>query len=60
VYINGAYAGKASELKSIWLQPDAYDLEIRAQGYSSYTERFYLLPGKTRQVKVDLVPATPQ
>jgi hypothetical protein len=57
VYINGAYAGKAAKLKTIWLQPDAYDLEIRAPGYATYTERFYLLPGKTKQVKVDLVSA---
>jgi hypothetical protein len=59
VYINGAYAGKAAKLKSLWLRPDAYNIEIRAAGYESHAERIYLLPGKTWQVKADLV-ATPK
>ncbi len=58
VYINGAYAGKASKLKSMWLRPDAYNLEIRAPGYASYAERLYVVPGKTIRVNVDLVPAS--
>jgi hypothetical protein len=57
VYINGAYAGKAAKLKSMWLRPDAYNLEIRAAGYAPYAERIYLMPGKTRQVKAELVAA---
>ena len=57
VYINGAYAGKAAKLKTMWLRPDAYNLEVRAAGYSAYTERIYLLPGKTMQVKVDFIAA---
>ncbi|MGD0309746.1 MAG: PEGA domain-containing protein [Acidobacteriota bacterium] len=56
VYINGAYAGKAAKLKSMWLQPDAYNIEIRAAGYTSCAERIYLLAGKSWQVKADLVP----
>lgn len=56
VYINGAYAGKAAKLKSIWLRPDAYSIEIRAAGYAPYAERIYLLAGKSWQVKADLVP----
>jgi hypothetical protein len=59
VYINGAYAGKAAKLKTMWLRPNAYNLEVRAAGYSTYAERIYLLPGKTMQVKVDFV-ATPK
>jgi len=57
VYINGAYAGKAAKLKSIWLRPDAYNIEIRAAGYAPYAERIYLLAGKSWQVKADLVAA---
>jgi hypothetical protein len=57
VYINGAYAGKAAKLKSIWLRPDAYNIEIRAAGYAPYAERIYLLAGKSWQVKANLVPA---
>jgi len=59
VYINGAYAGKAAKLKTMWLRPDAYSLEIRAPGYTTYAARIYLTPGKTMQVKADLV-AVPQ
>ena len=56
VYINGAYAGKAAKLKTMWLRPDAYNIEIRAAGYTSYAERIYLLAGKSWQVKADLLP----
>ena len=34
VYINNAYAGKAAKLKTMWLRPDAYNLEVRAAGYT--------------------------
>ncbi len=54
VYINGAYAGKVAKLKSMWLRPDAYNIEIRAAGYAPYAERIYLLAGKTTQVKAEL------
>ena len=57
VYINGAYAGKASKLKTMWLRPNAYNLEVRAAGYSAFAERIYLLPGKTMQVRADFVAA---
>jgi PEGA domain len=57
VYIDGAYAGKAEKLKSMWLRPDAYDVEIRAPGYAPFARRFYLMPGKTTKVKADLVLA---
>ncbi len=60
VYINGAYAGKAEKLKTMWLRPDAYTVEIRAVGYAPYAQRIYLVPGKTSHVKVDLVPAAPR
>jgi hypothetical protein len=57
VYINGAYAGKAEKLKTMWLRPDSYTVEIRAAGYTSYAQRIYLIRGKTTQVKADLVAA---
>ena len=57
VYINGAYAGKAAKLKTMWLRPNAYNLEVRAAGYSTYAKRIYLLPGKTMQVRADFVAA---
>jgi hypothetical protein len=54
VFINGAYAGTVGKLKSMWLRPDTYDLEIRAPGCAPYTERIYVVAGKTLHVRPDL------
>jgi hypothetical protein len=54
VFINGAFAGKASKLKTMWLNPDAYTMEVRAPGYASYTTKIYVVPGKTLQVHAEL------
>jgi len=54
VFINGAYAGQAGKLKSMWLRPNAYDLEIRAPGRTPYEERIYVVAGKTLHVHPDL------
>jgi hypothetical protein len=56
VFINGAFAGKAGKLKSIWLRPDAYSLELRAPGRASYAERIYVIPGRAIKVQADLPP----
>ena len=53
VFINGAYAGTAGKLKSMWLRPDTYDLEIRAPGRAPYDERIYVVAGKTLHVRPD-------
>jgi hypothetical protein len=53
VYINGAYAGKASKLKSMYLKPDSYSLEIRAPGKSPIDQKLYVLAGKTIKVQAD-------
>ena len=47
VFINGAFAGKAGKLKSMWLRPDTYSLEVRAPGSAPYTQRIYVVEGKT-------------
>jgi PEGA domain len=54
VFINGAYAGTAGKLKTMWFQPNTYDLEIRAPGRTPYTERIYVVAGKTVHVHTDL------
>jgi hypothetical protein len=51
VFINGAFAGKAGKLKSIWLRPDTYSLEIRAPGATPYTQKIYVVAGKTIKVE---------
>jgi len=56
VYINGAYAGPAGKLKSMWFRPDTYDLEIRAPGCAPFSERVYVVAGKTVKIHADLQP----
>jgi hypothetical protein len=58
VFINGAYAGKAGKLKSMWLLANTYSLEIRAPGHTPFTEKIYVVPGKTLKVDADF-PTTP-
>jgi hypothetical protein len=57
VFINGAYAGKAAKLKTMWMRPNTYILEIRAAGYAPFSEKVYLLPGKTMHIDVTLIPS---
>ena len=47
VFLDGAYAGTASERKSMWLEPGAYTVEVRASGHETYTKRIYVLSGKS-------------
>jgi hypothetical protein len=54
VYINGAYAGTVGKLKTLHLRPGSYNIELRAPGYMRYSERIYVVPGKTLHVKPDL------
>jgi hypothetical protein len=56
VFINGAYAGKADKLKSMWLHPDAYSLEIRTPGRAPFATQIYVVPGKTIKVHADFPP----
>jgi hypothetical protein len=56
VLIDGAYAGFAEDLKSIWLHPGAYDLEVNAQGSQSFKKRIYVLSGKTVRIVATLRP----
>jgi hypothetical protein len=54
VFVNGAYAGTAGKLKSMWLRPNTYDLEIRTHDGTQYAERIYVVAGKTLNVHADL------
>ena len=57
VFLDGAYAGVASDLKDIWLSPGAYDLEVRAPNHAPFTRRVYVLSGKTLRIQAALKPA---
>ena len=56
VYIDGAYAGTVGKLKSMWLDPGAYDLSVIAADGSSFQKRIYVLSGKTLKIKAVLAP----
>jgi len=53
VYLDGAYAGPASKLKSFWLAPGVYQLEVRATGQAPQEKRIYVLTGKTLKIKME-------
>jgi hypothetical protein len=55
VYLDGGYAGVAKDLKTIWLTPGAYDLELRTDN-ESFSRRIYVLSGKTVRVDAELTP----
>ena len=53
VYIDGAFAGNVGKLKSMWLDPGAYQLEIRAAGTDSpqFQKKIYVLSGKSLKLE---------
>jgi hypothetical protein len=53
IYLDGAYAGKASMLKTFWLAPGVYHLEVRANGQTVHEKRIYVLTGKTLKIKME-------
>ena len=54
VYIDGAYAGTADRLKSMWLDPGAYDLTVSADQHDSFQQRVYVLSGKSLKITAKL------
>ena len=58
VFVDGAYAGPAENLKTFWLEPGAYNLRIEASNTPSFNRRIYVLTGKT--LKVDANLSTPE
>jgi hypothetical protein len=58
VLIDGAYAGEAKKLKSMWLEPGVYNVEVRGDAGGTFSKRIYVLSGKTLQIEAKLnVPA---
>ena len=54
VYLDGALAGRADHLRSMWLDPGVYKFEVR-DGNRSYVQRIYVLTGKTLKLTPDLM-----
>src|SRR5262249_50498528 len=47
VYVDGAYAGTAKQMKTMWLRPGKHDLEIRMPSGATYQQQIYAMNGKT-------------
>jgi hypothetical protein len=54
VYLNGAFAGPADKLKSMWLEPGAYDLSVSAPDGHKFQQRIYVISGKTLKIRAQL------
>lgn len=52
VYIDGAYAGLVKDLRTLWLAPGAYDVEVRAANQTPVQKKIYVLTGKTLNVRM--------
>jgi hypothetical protein len=61
VYIDGAYAGTIKHLKTMYLRPGSYDIEVRAVGRTQFNKKIYVAVGKTLHLNPDLrVQGQPQ
>ena len=56
VYIDGAYAGKADRLRTIWLDSGAYDLSLTAKGRVAFHQRIYILSRRSLKISAKLEP----
>jgi PEGA domain len=56
VYLDGAFAGSAQKLKSIWLEPGVYELEVSNAAGHQYRKKVYVLSGKTLDIRAELRP----
>jgi hypothetical protein len=56
VYVDGAFAGLASKLKSMWLEPGIYELQVVGTGGEEYRRKLYVLSGKTLDIKTGARP----
>lgn len=56
VYIDGAYAGTADHLKTMWLDSGAYDLSLSANGCKEFHQRIYILSRKSLKILARLEP----
>ena len=54
VFINGAYAGTTHENKSMYLRPGTYKIEIRDAGATRFSEKIYVVGGRTLDLRPEL------
>ena len=53
VYIDGAYAGLVKDLRTLWLSPGAYNVEVRTPNEPPRMKRIYVLTGKSLDVHLE-------
>ena len=51
VFVDGAYAGTSGKLKTMWMRPGTYTIELRATGQTQFAEKIYVVAGKTVHVE---------
>jgi PEGA domain-containing protein len=54
VFIDGSYAGTTHQNKSMHLRPGSYNIEVRQGGRTQYSERVYVVAGKTLHLHPEL------
>lgn len=54
VYIDGAYAGTVGKLKTMYLKPGSYDIEVRSPGRTQFDRKVYIAAGKTLHLNPEL------
>jgi hypothetical protein len=54
VFIDGAYAGTTHENKTMHLRPGSYNIEIRENGQTPFSQRVYVVAGKTIHLHPEL------
>ena len=60
VFVDGAYAGTAGKLKTMWMRPGSYTIEMRAAGQAQFAEKIYVVAGKTVHVEPGFQPDSRQ
>lgn len=53
VYLDNGYAGTVSKLKTFWLAPGVYQLEVRPKDQQPRSKRIYVLTGKTLKIRFE-------
>ena len=54
VFLDGAFAGVAKDLREIWLEPGVYQLKVAADLHEPFELRVYVLTGKTVKIEANL------
>lgn len=54
VFIDGSYAGTTKENKTMHLRPGSYNIEIKQNGQTAFSQEVYVAAGKTIHLQPEL------